>query len=100
MLSMPHFCLLSSGLELGKGMAPPPPIEVNLLVLSSVDFRRGDLVVEGMSKICSVDLSDVTASSWLFGEMDMENILAGSIPRRSSAIRAQLLVAKTRTRVP
>lgn len=50
--------------------------------------------------MCSVDLSDVTARSWLLGEMEREKILAGSTPRRSSAIRAQLLVAKTRTRVP
>ncbi len=47
-----------------------------------------------------VDLSDVTANMVEEGEMEMLNMKAGSTPRRSSAIRRQLLVEKTRTRVP
>ena len=53
-----------------------------------------------MSNIWSVDLSEVTASSWLDGENARENIIAGSTPRRNSMIRAQLLVEKTRSNVP
>lgn len=47
-----------------------------------------------------VDLSDVTASMLLSGEIDMEKMKAGSTPRRSSAIFVQLEVLKTRMRVP
>lgn len=47
-----------------------------------------------------VDLSDVTASSWELGEMAREKIEAWSTPRRSSAMRAQLVVVKRRTNVP
>lgn len=50
--------------------------------------------------MCKVDLSDVTAISMFEGEMAMENITAWSIPRRSSAMRAQLVVEKTRISVP
>ena len=53
-----------------------------------------------MSKIWRVDLSDVTASSWLEGENARENMIAGSTPRRNSMIRAQLFVEKTRIKVP
>jgi hypothetical protein len=54
----------------------------------------------GRSKICNVDLSEVTATSVLDGDIAIENTNAWSIPRRSSAIRAQLLVEKTRMSVP
>jgi len=54
----------------------------------------------GMSNTCSVDLSEVTARSWLDGEIARENIEAWSTPRLSSAMRAQLLVANTLIRVP
>lgn len=54
----------------------------------------------GKSKICKVDLSEVTARRLLSGEMAMEKIVAWSTPRRSSAIRAQLRVANIRIRVP
>ena len=47
-----------------------------------------------------MDLSDVTASMALEGDMEMLKMKAGSTPRRSSAIRTQLLVEKTRMRVP
>lgn len=53
-----------------------------------------------MSKICSVDLSDVTARRWPEGAIAKENMVAWSTPRLSSAIRAQLLVANTLTSVP
>lgn len=48
----------------------------------------------------SVDLSEVQASMVPDGLKASEKMVAGSIPRRSSTRRAQLLVAKTRIRVP
>ena len=42
----------------------------------------------------------MTASMLEFGEMAMLNMNAGSTPRRSSAMRAQFEVEKTRMRVP
>jgi hypothetical protein len=50
--------------------------------------------------MCRVDLSEVQASSVPEGLKPRENMLAVSMPRRSSAKRAQLLVAQTRIRVP
>lgn len=46
----------------------------------------------GRSKMCRVDLSDVTASMVEEGEMEMLKMKAASTPRRSSATRTQLLV--------
>jgi hypothetical protein len=50
--------------------------------------------------MCKVDLSEVQASSVPDGLNPSEKIVAVSMPRRSSATRPQLLVAKTRMRVP
>lgn len=50
--------------------------------------------------MCNVDLSDVTAMRLLDGDIAMEYTRAWSMPRRSSAMRAQLLVEKTRMSVP
>jgi len=50
--------------------------------------------------MCRVDLSDVQASSVPEGLKPREKMVAESTPRRSSARRAQLLVAKTRISVP
>ena len=47
-----------------------------------------------------VDLSDVTASRVLDGEIATEKIMAKSNPRRNSDILAQLLVENTRIKVP
>ena len=64
-------------------------------------YDAGDLSdVRGRSKICNVDLSDVTARRDEEGEIDMVKMNAGSTPRRSSAMRAQLDVLKTRIKVP
>ena len=52
------------------------------------------------SKRCRVDLSDVTASKLLDGDIAMENTMAGSTPRRSSASLAQFDVDHTLTSVP
>ena len=57
-------------------------------------------VTFGRSKICSVDLSEVAARKLLSGEILIEKTVAGSTPRRSSAILAQLLVENTFTSVP
>ena len=53
-----------------------------------------------MSKICRVDLSDVTASREFDGENERENITAWSTPRRSSANFVQFAEANTLIRVP
>ena len=45
-------------------------------------------------------MSDVTATMAELGEIAMLKIYAGSTPRRSSAMRAQFEVEKTRIRVP
>ena len=50
--------------------------------------------------MCRVDLSDVTASIELSGDMEMLKMNAGSTPRRNSAILVQLAVLKTRMSVP
>lgn len=50
--------------------------------------------------MCRVDLSEVLARKVPDGLKAREKMVAGSMPRRSSARRAQLLVAKTRMRVP
>ena len=47
-----------------------------------------------------VALSDVTANSVDDGEMARQKICAGSTPRRSSPMRAQFAVEKSRIRVP
>jgi hypothetical protein len=54
----------------------------------------------GTSKICKVDLSDVQARRSPEGLKAREKMVAGSMPRRSSAILAQLDVEKTRIIVP
>ena len=54
----------------------------------------------GISKICRVDLSDVTASREFDGENERENITAWSTPRRSSASFVQFAEANTLIRVP
>ncbi len=54
----------------------------------------------GRSKMCNVDLSEVTARSALLGDMAREKMMAGSTPLRSSPTRAQLPVENTRIRVP
>ena len=54
----------------------------------------------GTSKTCNVDLSDVHASIVPEGLKRREKMVAWSMPRRSSAILAQLLVAHTRISVP
>ena len=67
------------------------------------DHGGGCAAAEGLGgrwKMCKVDLSDVTANMLELGDMDMLKMKAGSTPRRSSAMRTQLLVEKTRTRVP
>ena len=56
--------------------------------------------VDGRSKRCRVDLSDVTARMELLGEMARLKMKAGSTPRRYSARRVQFAVEKTRIRVP
>lgn len=71
---MPHLCLISSEPDDGDWLRRDRP--------------RGC----GRSKMCNVDLSDVTASKELDGEIARENMSAWSTPRRSSAIFAQLLV--------
>lgn len=81
--SMPHFWLAPSwGYEDGDWL------------------RRDNVRGCGRSKTCNVDLSDVTAKYVFEGEMASENIMAWSTPRRNSAILAQLLVEKTRIKVP
>lgn len=50
--------------------------------------------------MCRVDLSDVQARSVPEGLNPSEKMVAVSMPRRSSARRAQLLVEKTRINVP
>jgi len=62
--------------------------------------EREGFIGWGMSNMCKVDLSDVTATNCPPGDIATEYIVAWSTPRRSSAIRAQLLVANTRTKVP
>lgn len=64
-------------------------------VFGCIEFGRG-----GRSKTCRVDLSDVTASIVDDGDMEMLKTKAGSTPRRSSAMRAQFAVEKTRIKVP
>ena len=60
-----------------------------------------DLVDErGRSNICRVDLSEVTANSSLLGDMAIEYMAAWSTPRRSSPMRAQLLVENVLMSVP
>lgn len=54
----------------------------------------------GTSKMCRVDLSEVQAIMVPDGLNARENMVAVSMPRRSSAMRAQLLVEKMRMRVP
>ena len=54
----------------------------------------------GRSNTWRVDLSEVTASWVLDGEIAREKMSAGSTPRRNSVILAQLLVEKTRMSVP
>lgn len=63
-------------------------------------LRRDNVRGCGRSKICNVDLSDVTAKYVFEGEMAREKIMAWSTPRRNSAIFAQFLVENTRTKVP
>ena len=78
----PHFCDWTPSLALVSG---------------STGF---EFAIEGRSKICSVDLSDVAATWWLLGEILMEKIVAVSTPRRNSAILALLAIENTRTKVP
>jgi hypothetical protein len=65
-------------------------------------FESGRAALEGwgISKTCNVDLSEVTASIWLDGEIDIEKIDAWSTPRLNSAMRAPLLIPNTRINVP
>lgn len=55
--------------------APPEPIDVKRLPLAVASDLAG-LDGWGMSKMCTVDLSEVTASRWLEGENAKENIAA------------------------
>lgn len=50
--------------------------------------------------MCKVDLSDVTANSVFDGLIAIENIVAGSKPRRYSAIFEHVDVAYSRIKVP
>ena len=50
--------------------------------------------------MCKVALSEVTARRPLLGEMAREKMAAGSTPRLSSEILAQLAVEKSRISVP
>lgn len=95
-LRSPHFWLGSSSPK--PGLPPPPAVVYRWLVLPV--RALGGFEGWGISKTCKVDLSDVTASSFPEGDIATERITAGSTPRRTSASRAQLLVAKTRTSVP
>ena len=82
---MPHFWLPFSSVRL-------PPDETPLATprcLSGVEDRDARSCIEpGRSKMCKVDLSDVTAMYLLEGEMARSKITAASIPRRSSAMHA------------
>lgn len=68
---IPHFKLPESSPDTG----PLLPVTVWRLFLFGLSNLAG-LVGCGMSKICSVDLSDVTARSWLDGDIARENIVA------------------------
>ena len=94
---IPHFCLLPSS------MAVPlveKLFELRLALLGDMEPLREGVLMLGRSKMCNVDLSDVTASSVLSGDMAMEYTTAGSTPLRNSPMRAQLAVENTRTNVP
>lgn len=93
LLRMPHFWLGPSSPFVAK---LPFPIDVSRRLWSN----EADLEGFGMSKTCRVDLSEVTASMRLDGEIDIEKMVAWSTPRRSSAMRAPVLVLKRRISVP
>ena len=96
LLKIPHFCLLpSSTLPLMERLG-----ELRWCLLGDMDPLREYGLVLGRSKMCSVDLSEVTARRELLGEMAIEKITAGSTPLRNSPIRAQLPVENTRMSVP
>lgn len=90
---IPHFWLLASSPALAAA-----PLNVDRLL--GLDSGLAALPGYGISKTCSVDLSEVTARSFPEGDIAREKIVAWSTPRLSSAMRAQLLVAKTRIKVP
>lgn len=88
---MPHFPFPSPPSV--EGPAPPS-------ALLGLTGGGAGLLGFGTSKTWSVNLSDVHASIVPEGLKAREKMVAGSMPRRSSASLAQLLVAKIRTRVP
>lgn len=59
-----------------------------------------DEVVRGISKMCRVDVSEVTASLFSDGEIASEYMPALTTPRLSSAKRVPVLAEKTRKSVP
>lgn len=69
---IPHFKLPESSPD---NIGPLLPVDVWRLFVFEMSDLAG-LVGCGMSKICNVDLSDVTARSWLDGDMARENIVA------------------------
>lgn len=79
-----------------------PPSEALLELLNEpvLSSGRDGRLGCGTSKMCRVDLSEVQASMVPDGLKAREKMVAGSMPRRSSTSRAQLLVANTRMRVP
>ena len=63
-------------------------------------FGLGVSSLHGKSKMCRVDLSEVTAICEPDGEKAMENIAAGSKPRRTSRSFASCEVDQSRMSVP
>ena len=88
---MPHLPLPSPSPALGRMVLEDGVVAVAFLP---------DFLGCGTSKTWRVALSEVQARRAPEGLKEREKIVAGSMPRRSSATRAQLLVAWTRMIVP
>ena len=80
--------------------SPSPALGRMVLEEGVADGFRGAFFGWGTSKTWRVALSDVQARRVPEGLKASEKMVAGSMPRRSSATRAQLLVAWTRMIVP